>query len=700
MASRPVPSWWSPVFLTITWVVACIVVNPSGEFPIIDDWAYAKNVQSLVLHGQVVFSNWPAMTLIAQTFWGALACKIFGFSFLTLRMSVTFLAWLGMILFYLIVKRVWKNEFAALTAALLFAFNPWYFSLAYSFMTDSSFLAVAVVALWFYFRYIETEKVRYLLIATAAALVATMIRQFGTWLAFSMIFVTLVTERFRARKILGLALAALFVYGSLALYTNYLRSKGILPASFSTVNDLVRDLTIRKIFTGLVFRGSIVLFYCGILLLPWTVLLLPGAWRSLGNRGRIIVGTCSVFLTFPVLFRLGNIPVEGVMNNFSLGSRILKDTYWGMNLRPVLPSEAVVFFNAVGIAGALLFVFSLAASLDSLIRGGFREPSGKLKVHILIFLAGYMVFVILGTWFFDRYILPVVALGMFLVVPGEIHITRASKLVSVSMLIVLLLFSVLGTRDYFTFSRCRWKALNEMVGGGISPRSIDGGFEFNAWYETGPMNLFLPDKKSWWFVDDDTYVISLGMIHGYKPVKSYRYFRCLPPMTDSLLVLKRREDMDSERIIRCGAEILSPDGNNFLSDDSTQYFSNLPTRSSLMAHSGKYSVVVDKETPFSMTTVLKVEPGMIIHITTWCRYNGNEASLVVAARDNRVLYAQSTDFREENSEWKRISMSVTIPDNYPFPDVVVDIWNHGSKKVWFDDLEITMIRRDGAVRKP
>jgi hypothetical protein len=66
-------------------LVLIILVYPSGEFPVNDDWAYAHSVQWLLDEHRVRLSDWIAMNLLPQTLMGGAVAELFGFSFYTLR---------------------------------------------------------------------------------------------------------------------------------------------------------------------------------------------------------------------------------------------------------------------------------------------------------------------------------------------------------------------------------------------------------------------------------------------------------------------------------------------------------------------------------------------------------------------------------------------------------------------------------------
>ena len=115
--------------ITFIWAIAVILVNPIGDFPLNDDWAYAQSVKSFLETGKFELPGWAVANLLPQVLWGALFCLPFGFSFTALRFSTLVLGWLGVITTYLLIKKVGSHQKLAFIGALLIAVNPVYFGL-------------------------------------------------------------------------------------------------------------------------------------------------------------------------------------------------------------------------------------------------------------------------------------------------------------------------------------------------------------------------------------------------------------------------------------------------------------------------------------------------------------------------------------------------------------------------------------------
>ncbi|MFN9058140.1 MAG: phospholipid carrier-dependent glycosyltransferase, partial [Cyanobacteriota bacterium] len=125
----------------MVWGCSVALVNPSGDYPLMDDWVYGLVVRNILETGQFRFISPASTNLFTQAYWGALFCLPSGFSFVALRLSTIVLAALGIASLYSIIREIGCSKILAALAALLLIFNPFYLSLANSFMTDVPFTA-------------------------------------------------------------------------------------------------------------------------------------------------------------------------------------------------------------------------------------------------------------------------------------------------------------------------------------------------------------------------------------------------------------------------------------------------------------------------------------------------------------------------------------------------------------------------------
>src|SRR5438093_12585801 len=91
--------------ITIIWISMVILVNPIGDFPLNDDWAYGWTVKTLLETGVFQLSDWTATNLLPQALWGTLFCLPFGFSFTALRISTLTFGLIVVIATYRLLRR-------------------------------------------------------------------------------------------------------------------------------------------------------------------------------------------------------------------------------------------------------------------------------------------------------------------------------------------------------------------------------------------------------------------------------------------------------------------------------------------------------------------------------------------------------------------------------------------------------------------
>jgi len=169
-------------FLAAIYVASIVVVNPLGNFPLNDDWSYARAVQGFVERGDWRPTGVTAASLITQSLWGAVFCKAAGFSFNALRLSTLTLAIVGILGVYVLFVANNRGRLLAVIAALTFGFNPIYYELSTTFLTDVPFATSAILSSIFFVRCIRRFGYFDLSVASALAVAATLCRQLGLFL--------------------------------------------------------------------------------------------------------------------------------------------------------------------------------------------------------------------------------------------------------------------------------------------------------------------------------------------------------------------------------------------------------------------------------------------------------------------------------------------------------------------------------------
>ena len=536
------------------WVLVALLINPRGEFPLNDDWIYAKTVKTLLAGGGLHFADMYA-NIVAQIFWGALFCLPFGFSFTALRISTLTLGLIGVLALYGVLREAGADRNTALFGALLLAFNPLYMVLSYSFMSDVPFTAVCIVSLYFIMRGFRRNTHFEVAAGLSLACLALLIRQPGLAIFVGFALAYLAKSGWRPRNLFLAGISVMLGGTVQVLWDQWMRYKHILPPHHS--EPAVWVLSPRSYLSwqtpGLLAFGLVAIsVYLGIFLFPF--LLFVGR-RKLASlyRSPLLTSASLAFAVLPACeLRYMRMPLlSNVLYNLGLGPAPETLRYTLTRGMPSLPTAGNTFWIVVtflgGLGAVVLFQTTLVAIPRALnLRPFPAEKRASLVILLatgLTYLAPVAILTIDGRAF-DRYLLFPVAVGIAMIglLVSELGPSKADS--SIMLLAVLSLalygaFSVAGTHDYLCWNRARWQALNHLMNERRVPANdIDGGYEFNGWYLYDPKYRATPWKSYWWVAGDD-FMITFGPAWGFTELSRYPFQRWLPPSEGNILVLRK-----------------------------------------------------------------------------------------------------------------------------------------------------------------
>jgi hypothetical protein len=544
--------------ITLLWCVSILLISPLGNFPLNDDWSYGLAVKNLVEQGDFRPTGWTSMPLITQVLWGSLFCIPGGFSFSALRLATLSLSLLGILGLYMLMRHLRQPRRLAVIAAMALGFNPVYYALSNTFMTDVPYTAVTVIASVFFVRCLKSDSNVDLAIGTALTLAATLTRQVAITLAVAFALSLILRRGAAVRNMLRAALPPGICIIALLAFQRWLEATGRLPALYHVRTDSVlRFLTTPgELVPFFVCNSYVILLHLGIWLLPVLIFVAASIWRH--DRKKAMVALASAVGAVAVLSAVraahygrellmpfsdpGSIMVES-----GIGPLTLRDTFM-LNLDhvPALPAGFWLAVTAVCMLGAALLAMSVAIAAIALAarfrpaRMNEAEASGAF---LLIGAALYLAPLLGSGLFFDRYFLPAAPLIAAGIASAFSRLPQVNpglcRAPAVALVVAFALFSICGTRDYLAWNRIRWEALDDlMTSNGIREEEIDGGFEFNGLHLYDVR--YQPARgKSWWWVHRDTYLISFGSLRGYTVIRKYDWPRWMPPHTGQVLVLRR-----------------------------------------------------------------------------------------------------------------------------------------------------------------
>ena len=544
------------LLIVAIWIVVALLIDPRGEFPLGDDWAYAAAVKTLLSGGGIKLSGWTTANLIAQIFWGALFCLPFGFSFTALRISTLVLGLTGVLGLYGLLREGDADHGTALFGALLLAFNPLYLVLSYTFMSDVPFIAVSILSFYFLVRGMRKSSGVEMVAGLLLACVALLIRQTGLAIFMGFSVAYLAKHGLRLQKVFVAAVSLASGFAVQILWHHFLTSRHILPALYGMQSTLVLSPrsyvswhAIKPFLAGLIILSV----YVGLFLFPLILWIGPRNVKALCRSRLVSLMTLGYAVMGAIVFRRMRMPIlRGGLYDLGLGGAILQGG------SPSLPTAGKGFWAVVTIAGFLGSVVLVGATLLAIgkTRKFLPMPAGKRELLVILLASGliYLVPVSILTFTgraFDRYVLVLVPLGiviLFLLASDAGRAKAGSPIVSlaVASLILYGAFSIAGTHDYLSWNRARWQALNNLeTEQRVGPDDIDGGYEFNGWYLYDP-NYRTSPGKSWYWVARDDFMIAFTPVPGFTEMKRYRFQRWLPPGEGNILVLRRTQASSAE----------------------------------------------------------------------------------------------------------------------------------------------------------
>jgi 4-amino-4-deoxy-L-arabinose transferase-like glycosyltransferase len=187
LTGRPTREWPALLAILGVFAVGWLLVGPRADVPVIDDWVYAWSVEHLLDTGRVQVLDISAFYPIAQILWGALFARLAGFSFVVLRSSTVVLAVLGCWAVYLTLRELDCRRSTALLGALALAFDPVYFALSFSFMTEVPFVSFSTMALYWYIRAIRRHEIPAVWVGCLCAMAAFLTRPIGIVLPLALL---------------------------------------------------------------------------------------------------------------------------------------------------------------------------------------------------------------------------------------------------------------------------------------------------------------------------------------------------------------------------------------------------------------------------------------------------------------------------------------------------------------------------------
>ena len=524
----------SYIIISIVWIAALIIINPISNFPLNDDWSYARSVFSLTENGNLEYCGWMSMTLLTQVLWGSIFVKIFGFSFTVLRFSTLLLAFIGAIYTYKLMCLVKVDKKISCLITCVIFLNPIFLNLSFTFMTDVPFYTFSIISIFYFLDYIENDNLKGLIIGLVFSVLSIFTRQLGFCIPLALASIFIFNKDWKT-------LIPLVV--TISLYVFY---QFILPdfnKDMGRINEhnmyLFQEVLTNPFThaTAIAKRTFIMFVYFGLFFAPLLLFLrLPK-----GKYVDWVVLCLAIFVVYSLYLKDNLMPLnKNIIVDFGVGPRTLYDTLVSKETN----LDSMILFSRLQVTFIGL-MFGMKVIVALLLKTIYvKKLPGKKRIpYYFVALIGFFYLITaLSVDAFDRYYLllfPIIIIlfANFL----SVHRTVWKGIQWVVMITILFFFSVFGNLDYFNWQRARWDAISYLTEDmKIDKNKIDGGFEYNGWVNYNPEDYHNNVENLW--VPDDEYKICFENVNGYSVLKEYKYIEILKfGKEKSIKILKRNE---------------------------------------------------------------------------------------------------------------------------------------------------------------
>jgi hypothetical protein len=546
-------------FLLSIWICTVIVVNPTGEFPLADDWIYLDMLKLLYDKNILFYSHYPGSTVIAQLAWVLLWCKLFGYSIFLARITSLVDSLLLILIIYFLLQKITCHRGFSFFGTASFIFNPVFYALSFTFMTEPSFCLVIAGCLTAAYASLKSEKWNWIFLLVFLSCIAVLIKQTALIIPLAFLVTILFNRKIPGRLFAGAMLSVtitVLAYTLLLYWINH--TYGSSGRFMNRINlDVVNYLKAgyHENFSHQRQNFLKIVMYCGLFMLPVLPILAGGSSQIFANeslynlRKKISVTLVVLAAAFSYLqtesLQLPNL--ENFFYNTGLGPVLLRDVSI-LKMQPHSFIEAPFFWRSLSVismAAGLYLLCVLTFKFIITIKKSFRKEADLHDVfYQLLYCAAIIyIFLLVNEYIFDRYILllTLLIIFMFAVSLKDKLRTLKKKWYALSLIILLpiVIFSVAATHDYLAWNRARWDALNILTGTlKISPGEIDGGYEFNGSRNYSD-NYSAQKDKSWWWVHDDKYLVTMNAVNGYQKFFDVPYYSWIKRRTFLIHVLKK-----------------------------------------------------------------------------------------------------------------------------------------------------------------
>jgi hypothetical protein len=512
---------WRPLQIVLAcyaagWILLWIAIPSSRQqFPLDDDWAFARGAFRFVRGEGIHYQGWASIPLLGQWIWAMPWLWLRPNDHAALRLSTIVLSGSGLFAFYDLLRQGKSAPAMAgfLTACL--AFNPLFFLLSGTFLTDVPSLSFSLVSLAAYGRALVGGRAKWLILAAFAALLAVSTRQNA--LAAVLAAGTCWWTRGRPGN-LGAWVAALAVpLLGLACIQGWFAGRHdvgpVLPGLFRPDVGFLLPFWMLH-FAGLCALGALVV-------------------ARGGNDFRVQVWLTSLMIVGAVYW-----VVYGWMLDYGplFPYRLNLLTPWGALAGPTreplyLGDRPVIMSDGLRLGLTVLGCLGAGALAARFIERRLEITSRQSLLWL--FTLWQLPFLLLAPKIHDRYLLAFIPGA--LAIAGHGVLQQGWRWAAGLALCALMGMASLGLmHDWLSWNSAWWALGNRVVTHGTEATDIEGGFEWDAWHtslsnekQNKPARFTLHTMRDWF--TRSRYALSFSPLAGTVTEDSEPYGLWLRP---------------------------------------------------------------------------------------------------------------------------------------------------------------------------
>jgi hypothetical protein len=473
------------IFLACYWLAW-----PVTRMGFIDDWSFFKTAQIFAYTGHIVYNGWSDPMVGWLIPWGALFIKIFGNSYMAVRLSILPITLLTLLLFHSTLIRFNITARNAFIGTLTLGLCPLLLPFAACYMTDVPCLFVVVLCLYLCQRATSADTaqtaIAWLLLAALSNVAGGTTRQ-AAWLGALVMVPCTGWLLHKQRSVLYASLTIwLASVGAIVACMHWFARQPYAPQA-SIAPKLPNS------FLLCVFEGIFTLDLMGALLLCLLLMILPvlAIWLPYFGKkfDHYIVLFCMGLLPMLALkYLTGNLGIVWPASTLNWELSTQQHSLLGtpqMMQGSLFPIPARILVSVVLLAALLGCIIAVRQKGWKLLRAARPDEARQIFWLLVPFSIAYCALLILAVQqglALDKYVF----LWMPFAIIASIWLyQRCIRLqlprTSVAILIVYAAFAVAATHTLFAWHRARFAAIQELRSAGIPPTEIQAGFEYDGW---------------------------------------------------------------------------------------------------------------------------------------------------------------------------------------------------------------------------